>query len=99
MALTATITKFSIEKRPGVNDFTATINVEVKDEAAIVLFDKNYSERYNSSTSLNSIKQSLQDKFVKDWDEYKSEKAIFDAATFDALVSDLQSAANTYINQ
>jgi len=99
MALTATITKFSVEKRPGFNDFECTINVEIVDEAATVLFDRQYSEKYNSSTALDSIRQKLQNKFVADWNEYKSEQNIFDNSAFDTLVNDLQTAANVFINQ
>ena len=99
MALTATITKFSVQERPGQNDFEATIKVVVQDETAEVLLDQNYSERYNSSVPISTIKQKIQDKFVADWNKYKSEKTILDAAAFDTLVSELQAEANIYINQ
>ncbi len=99
MALTATITKFSVDKKPGHNDFECTINVEVVDESAVVLFGEKYSERYNSDTALSVIKAGLQAKFITDWGKYTSEQAIFDAPAFDTLVGELQTTANTYINQ
>lgn len=98
MALTATITKGEVDKVPGHNDFNASINVVVINESAEVLLEKNYSERYNSDTPLETIKQDLQNKFVADWNKRKSELEIKDAAAFDTLVSELQVAANTFIN-
>jgi len=99
MANTATITKFSVDELHGANDFTAAIQVVVQDSEAKVLLDKTYSERYNSSTAIDTIKQKLQAKFVVDWNKYKAEKAIFDAGAFDTLVSELQTTANVFVNQ
>lgn len=98
MALTATITKFSVEELHGANDFEATIKVVIQDEAAEVLLERNYSERYNSTTDIDTIKAKLQTKFVEDWNKYKSEQSILDATAFDDLVTELQTTANTYIN-
>jgi hypothetical protein len=99
MALTATITKFSVNKRPGHNDFECTINVEIVNESAVVLLEKKYSERYNSDTSIGTIKANFQSRIVSDWNQYEGEQTIFDAAAFDTLVGELQTAANTYVNQ
>jgi hypothetical protein len=96
--LTATITKFSVDKRPGHNDFECTINVEIVNESAVILFERKYSERYNSDVSIGTIKTKFQTKIASDWDRYESEQTIFDAVVFDTMVGELQTAANTYIN-
>ena len=79
------------------DDYTVTIHVTFK-EGVDVLFEKDYSERYFSDLSVDTIKQKLQDQIQADWDEYVAEQALFDATAFDTMVSEIQTAANTYIN-
>jgi len=97
MAYVATITKQSVSKASGSNDFTVTIHVLIVDGAETVL-EKDYSQIYNTSKTLDDIKAGFQAMLLADWDRYVSEKVIYDAAQFNTLVSQLQTAANAYIN-
>lgn len=99
MAYTATVIKQSVEKAAGSNDYIVMIHVVIEDETPEVVFEKDYSERYNSSTSIGDIKTEFQNRIQADWDKHVAEKTIYDAAAFDTMVSQIQSAANTYINQ
>ncbi len=93
----AIITKQSIEKLTE-DDYQVTIHVIIENDAAQTVIEKDYSERYYSSLSIDIIKQKLQDKIKTDWDKYTAEQIIFDAAAFDTMVSEIQTTANTYIN-
>ena len=97
MALTVEITKASVNQETE-DDFTASIHVVVKDEAEAIIFDKTYSERYFSQLDLDVIKQKLQDQFTADWNKHVAEQDILNAAQFDALVAELETDANIYIN-
>ena len=97
MAYAATITKQSVSKATGSNDFTVTIHVLIADGAETVL-EKDYSQTYNTSKTLDDIKAGFQTMLLADWDRYVSEKAIYDAAAFGTMVGEIQTAANTYIN-
>ena len=94
---TATVTKQSIKQLTD-DDYTVTIHVVMENDSAVTVIDKDYSERYFSAISVDTIQQKLQDQIQADWDEYVAEQALFDAAAFDTMVSDIQTAANTYIN-
>ena len=98
MALTAVITKV-FPRKLNPHDFTIEIHAAITDETAEVLLEKNYSTRWYSAISLDSIKAKLQEQFKADWDKYIDEKAKYDAVQFDTLVSEIQTAANNYINQ
>lgn len=98
MALEATVSKASVSKLND-DDYQVTIHVLVVDELEVVLLDKDYSERYYSATTVESIKLKLQNKILDDWNKLVSEKTIFDAAAFDTIVLEIQTAANNYINQ
>ena len=97
MAYVATITKQSVSKATGSNDFTVTIHVLIVDGAETVL-EKDYSQIYNTSKMLDDIKAVFQAMLLADWDRYVSEKVIYDAVQFNTLVSQLQTSANAYIN-
>ena len=97
MAYVATITKQSVSKASGSNDFTVTIHVLIVDGAETVL-EKDYSQIYNTSKTLDDIKAGFQTMLLADWDRYVSEKVIYDAVQFNTLVSQLQTSANAYIN-
>jgi len=98
MAYTATVTKQSVTK---VNDniFNCTIKIVVNDGVNDI-FESTASQQYNTNTTdMDAVKASLQQKLVADWDKYASEQNIFNKAAFDTLVGEIQTAANTYINQ
>jgi len=97
MAYVATITKQSVAKASGSDDFMVTIHVLIVDGAETVL-EKDYSQTYNTSKTLDDIKAGFQAMFSADWDRYVSEKTIYDAAQFGTMVSQLQTVANSYIN-
>ena len=98
MAYTSTITKQSVSKVKGVDDYIVRINVSIEDETPVVVFEKEYDMRYNSNTTIGDIQSGFQSQIQADWDGYVAEKTILDAVAFDTMVSQLQSAANTYIN-
>lgn len=97
MALEATVSKASVSKLND-DDYQVTIHILVVDELEAVLLDKDYSERYYSATTVESIKLKLQNKILDDWNKLVSEKTIYDAAAFDTMVSEIQTAANNHIN-
>lgn len=97
MALIATVTKQSVSKL-NEDDYQITIHMVIVDELEAVLLEKDYSERYYSATSVGAVKTKLQDQIVSDWDELISEADIFDAAAFDTMVLEIQTAANNYVN-
>lgn len=95
---TATITKQSVIKLNEA-DYTVVIHAVFRNDAAEIVIEKDYSERYYSALSVDTVKAKLQDQMIIDWDEYIAEQALFDAAAFDTMISEIQTAANTYINQ
>lgn len=97
MALEATVTKQSVSKL-NEDDYKITIHVVIIDELEAVILEKDYSERYYSATSVGTVKSKLQDQIVNDWDELVSEESIYDAAAFGTMVSEIETAANNYIN-
>ena len=97
MAYVATITKQSVAKASGSDDFTVTIHVLIVEGAETVL-EKDYSQIYNTSKTIDDIKAGFQAMFLVDWDKHVAEKAIYDAAQFNTLVSELQTVASAYIN-
>lgn len=98
MALTAVITKASVNKLTP-QDYRIEINATITDETATVLLEKSYSERWFSQIDINTIKTKLQSKIKEDWDKYVAEKEKYDAAAFDTMVGEIQTASNNYINQ
>jgi len=97
MAYMAVVTKQSVSKASGSNDFIVTIHVVIDDGVDVVL-EKDYSQTYNSNTNIADIKDKLQDDLVADWEVFLSEKVIYNAAQFTTLVNQINTAANAYIN-
>lgn len=98
MAYTAVVTKQSVSQLTE-DDFQATIHAVITDNGTSeVVLEKDYSERYYSETPISDVKTKLQSQLVADWDKLVAEKDIFDKAAFDTMVSEIQTAANTYIN-
>jgi len=95
---TAIITKQSVTKLNDM-DYQVTIHILIRDTLENIVFEKDYSERYYSALQVDAIKVKLQNQFVADWNQYKAEQNILNAATFDTIVSQLEAAANIYINQ
>ena len=94
---TATVTKQSVTKLTDV-DYTIIIHAVFRNDANEIVIEKDYSERYYSTLDVDTVKAKLQAQMVADWDKYVAEQTIFDAAAFDTMVSEIQTAANTYIN-
>ena len=94
---TAVITKQSVIKLNS-DDYTVTIHAVFRNDADEIVIEKDYSERYYSALDVDAVKAKLQDQMITDWDEYVAEQIIFDAAAFDTMVDEIQTAANTYIN-
>lgn len=98
MALQATVSKASVSKLND-DDYQVTINILIVDELEVVILEKDYHERYYSAISVDSVKLKLQNQILDDWNKLVNEKSIFDAVAFDTMVSEIQTAANNYINQ
>ena len=98
MALTAVVSKESVSKI-NEDDYQISIHVVITDELSAVLLDKDYSERYYAQISVDSVKAKLQAQLMADWDELVAETDIYDTAAFGTMVSEIETAANTYINQ
>ncbi len=97
MAYTAVVTKDSVTQ---VNDtiYNVTIRMVVNDGAEDV-FDKTASAQYNSnSADLAGVKDRLIEQLQEQWDKYADEYGIYVAAAFDTMISQIQTAANTYVN-
>jgi hypothetical protein len=97
MALTATVTKASVSKLTE-SDYQIKMHVVIIDESANVLLEKDYSERWYSALAVNTIKIKLQNQLKVDWDRHVSEQEKYDAAQFDTMITEIQTAVNTYIN-
>jgi len=97
MAYTAVITKESVVKLTK-DDFQISIHIEIKDNAEVVVFEGDYSERYYSALNVDTVKTKLQQQIVVDWDKYVAEQNIFNSSVFDTVVSEIETTANSYIN-
>lgn len=98
MAYTATITKESVS-RINANVYRISIKMVVNDGVEDV-FEASASAKYNSnSPDLNAIKAALLADVRGKWDKFADEQGIYKAAAFDTMMSEIQSTANTYINQ
>lgn len=98
MAYTAVVTKQLVNK---ISDtmYNATIQMTVNDGTEDVLII-NASARYNSNAAdLAAVKADLLQQLKDKWDKWAAENQVFSNATFDTMVSEIQTAANTYINQ
>ena len=98
MAYIINISKQDVQRLNSL-DYQVAIHVVVTDGATSeIILEKDYSERYNSSTPVSTIQAKLQDQIKADWDKLKAEKVIFDAAAFNTVVAEIQTAATAYIN-
>lgn len=97
MVLEITVSKTSVTQLND-DDYNITIHVLIVDGLEEIVLEKDYSERYYSAVSVESVRLKLQDKILEDWNKLMSEKSIFDAVAFDTMVSDIQNVANNYIN-
>lgn len=98
MAYTTVVTKKSVVKLTE-DDYQISVHIEIKDESEAVVFEGDYSERYYSALNVDSVKVKLQQQIVTDWNKYVAEQDIFNRQAFDTMVSDIETAANNYINQ
>lgn len=97
MAYTAVVTKESVSK---LNDniYQCSIKLVVNDGTKDV-FTETVSEQYNvNAPDLSGIKNRLLAQLQVKWDKYADEHGIYTASAFDAMVSEIQATANTYIN-
>lgn len=97
MAYTVIMEKVAVVQQNGpVYNVTilTRINDGVKD-----IFTHQISKPYNkNATDLVALKTAILVELKEAWDKYKSEQAIFKAATFDMAIADMQAQAQTYIN-
>ena len=97
MPYTAIINKRSVEKI-NESDFQVSIDVVINDGVNDVI-TKTFSERYFKDIAISTIESKLQKQIKKAWDEYIAEQSLLLNATFDTLVSTIQTSTNTYINK
>ena len=97
MAYTATVTKQRVVKLTD-DDYQISIHIEIDDGSGIV-FEGDYSERYYSALDVDTVKVKLQQQIIVDWSKYADEQNIFNKPTFDTMISEIQTAANNYVNQ
>ena len=97
MANTAIVTKQSITQDSS-GMYTVTIQMVVNDGASDI-FTGTASAKYNdNSPDLGAVKANLQGQIQDQWDKFTDENTLFNAAAFDTMVSQIQTAANTYVN-
>ena len=97
MAYTATVTKQSVTKDQN-NIYTVSIKVTVMNGTTLV-FERTASAKYNpNAPDLTALQASLTSQLQKEWDKFVSEQGVFNAAAFDTIVTNIQTAANAYVN-
>ena len=96
MAYVVSISKESVNKMSDT-EFYVSVHVIITEDSNTIL-DKTYSKRYTSGESLNIVKAVLLKQIQDDWDKLQSELALMNNIAFDALCSDMQTTAETYIN-
>lgn len=96
MAYDVSITKARVQQE-NERDYIITVNVTVS-ESGEERFNRDFSVRYYDQTTVDEIKAKLQNEIRTAWDSYMAEQHIFDAAAFDAAVSEMQAAMSTYVN-
>lgn len=97
MAYAVTITKQSVSIAPN-GIYTVTLGMSVSDGAQVV-FETSLSERYNpASGNLETFKVAIQAELKRRWDQWAAERAVYTAAALNTLVSQVQTAANAYVN-
>lgn len=98
MAYTAVVEKVNVSK-VGANLYSASIKLTVNDGTSDV-FACSASARYNNNApDLVAVKNVLQAELKEQWDKWADENGIYSATAFDTMVSEIQSATNTYVNQ
>ena len=96
MAFTPTVTKVGVRKI-GNNLYNVSIALTVNDGQADV-FETTVSEKYNTGKpDLSGLKARLIAGLQEQWDQFAAEHNLFTAAAFDSMISDIQTAANSYI--
>ena len=98
MAYTPTVTKSTVTKLSDVL-YNITVSISISDGVSTV-FERTASAKYNTNAGdMESLKAALIADVKNDWDKWKAEDNVFNAAAFDTLVSDMTTTINTYINQ
>jgi hypothetical protein len=98
MAYTATVTKESVRQDPKRDYlYNVTIRMVVSDGQDDV-FDQTASAKYNSNAgNLSAVKNALIDELKEKWDLYAAEHDLYTAAQFDTMISEIGTAAQTYV--
>ena len=95
MAYTATITREGVEAHGG--DFDISVRMVVSDGVDDV-FDEVITVRYKQGDPIDEAESDIMFQLKQLWDEYADAKQMFDTPAFINVVSDIQDAANVYIN-
>jgi len=98
MAYTAVVEKQAVSKI-GDSLYSVSIKLTVNDGTSDI-FETSASARYNhNAPDLANVKASLISELASKWDKYAAEHNIYGAVAFDTMVNEIQTSANTYINQ
>lgn len=97
MAYTVTMSKESVFKgTDGI--YRVTLGITVTD-GAVEVFSSSLTARYNpASTDLTALKLAIQEELKAQWDKFVAEQGILNAAELDTMLSEIQTAATTYVN-
>ncbi len=97
MALAAVVTRKSVSLQDGI--FIIVLNCEIK-EGEIVLWEGTGSGRYNpNNPNLDTTKNAILLEMKNKYDRWRSEKEVYDSATLDATLGDLETIITNYVNQ
>ena len=97
MPYTALITKGEVRKSSGAI-YSVSVNYTINDGTVDVLTGT-VNTKYNSNApDLSVTKAELQNQIKEAWDKYVAEQGVKTAAAFDTIISQIQTAANGYIN-
>ena len=97
MAYTVAITKGEVRKG---NKAIYSVNIDYTiNDGTVIVLSGTASTKYNSNApDLTAIKADFERQMQEAWDKYKAEQIVKTAAAFDTMVSDIQTAANAYVN-
>lgn len=98
MAYTAVLTKESVTQQSN-GIYHVSIRAVVNDGSTDV-FDRVFSTKHSPERSdLSEAKADLQQQFVEAWNEYVDNEQLRTSTALDTALSELQTAANNYVNQ
>ena len=96
MAYTVVVSKESVVARN--KGYDISLRYTVNDGAADV-FEEVYTKWYKKGDDIDELKSDIHVMFLNNWDDYVDEVWMWGTTALDNAVADLQTDANTYVNQ